>query len=521
MDKQQFVALTERLVNGLLREAIGYRVESSIPYYRGVVGYMVETPMLWIRHSRFPVLFIAFDPSRPTVLQDVVKQLEIANAAEFFALLVVVPTGAPVGNESEELRHLVADSVYRHDFVVLDRDHLSSIIASGTSERLVEIILNQGIELSSLSPYVVKGPVPEKMFFGREKEIKTISQTIQRGNYAVVGGRRIGKSSTLLAVKRLLAHDSRYRPVYLNCEDKFDYEDFFQAVGDEFSRPFPGLDPNHFRRMATELSKEAPAQRLVFLLDEVDELLSYDAAAKPAAQLFKTFRSLAHEEICRFVFSGSRALYRQLRDSQSPFFNFVEHIQLKPLEEKSVAEIVTKPLQQLGLQLPDQDALITRLFSLTAGHPNLVQWLCDQLLKRSGVRRRITLSDLEALAADPEFHEHFVTTAWGEANPLEKLISIVINEVEFTADSLYGVLSRHGIKDRARIRSALEVLEVYSVLECRGLVAENPMTKFIRLLKQTGSSPFYHFVLTHFPRIVRQAEDVPSLIPALVRQVGA
>jgi hypothetical protein len=85
----------------------------------------------------------------------------------------------------------VADSVYRYDFVVLDRQSLASIIAHNSTHQLVEIILEQGIELSSLSPYVVKGPVPEKMFFGREKEIKTVVQGIQSGDYAIVGGRRI------------------------------------------------------------------------------------------------------------------------------------------------------------------------------------------------------------------------------------------------------------------------------------------------------------------------------------------
>src|SRR5262245_58508501 len=53
-NKNQFVAVTRKLVRGLLREAVGYSVEFEIPYYQGTVGFMVEAPMLWIRHSRFP-----------------------------------------------------------------------------------------------------------------------------------------------------------------------------------------------------------------------------------------------------------------------------------------------------------------------------------------------------------------------------------------------------------------------------------------------------------------------------------
>jgi hypothetical protein len=156
-DKERFIALTRQLVLGILREAIGYSVESEIPYFRGTVGYMVEAPMLWIRHSRFPILFIAYDRDSPDTLETVVKQLQMAKATEFFALLIVVPTADGTGHEADEVRQRVADSVYRYDFVVLDKQTLASIIAHNSSRRLVEIILEQGIELSSLSPYVVKG----------------------------------------------------------------------------------------------------------------------------------------------------------------------------------------------------------------------------------------------------------------------------------------------------------------------------------------------------------------------------
>src|SRR6266850_4193331 len=196
-NKNQFVAVSQKLVSGLLREAIGYSVESEIPYYQGTVGFMLEAPMLWIRHSRFPIIFIAYDRDRSDTLETIVTQLQVARATEFFALLIVVPAGDETGREVDEVRRLVADTVYRYDFVVLDRQALASIIAHNSSRRLVEIILEQGMELSQLSPYVVRGPVPEKMFFGREKEIRTVSQGLLSGDYAIIGGRRIGKSSTL------------------------------------------------------------------------------------------------------------------------------------------------------------------------------------------------------------------------------------------------------------------------------------------------------------------------------------
>ena len=228
---------------------------------------MVEVPLLWIRYSRFPILFVGYDRECPDVLATVVQQLQIAKATEFFALLIVVPprqAGGPAA--ADALRQAVADSVYRHDFVVLDRELVASIIAQNSSRRLIEIILDQGIELSTLSPYVVRGPVPGNMFFGRESEIKTISQTIQRGDHAVLGGRRIGKSSILLRLNQLFTEDPRYQPMYLDCEARYDYEDFFAGLGERLGADLES-DPLAFQRAAATIRQ--PSTLTVVLLSEM------------------------------------------------------------------------------------------------------------------------------------------------------------------------------------------------------------------------------------------------------------
>lgn len=498
MNKERFVTLSRKLVQGLLREAIGYTVESELPYFRGTVGFLVEAPMLWIRHSRFPILFIAYDQHRSQILEAVVNQLQIARAAEFFALLIVVPSSDGGGREADEVRRLVADSVYRYDFVVLDRESLASIIASSSSRRLIEVILEQGIELSSLSPYVVRGPVPDKMFFGREKEIKTVSQSIQNSDYSIVGGRRIGKSSILQRVSRLLNNDPRYRAFYLDCEEKFDYGDLFHALEDEFGESLNDADPLSFRRLVAKLKVQSPNRQLVFLLDEMDELLAYDAGSEPSGQLFKTFRALSQEKACRFVFSGSRTLYRHLHNPKSPFFNFCEDIILKPLCERSIAEIVSKPMHQLGIELPDEEALINRMIDLSSCHPSIAQWLCDSLIKTAS-QRRITAEGLEQVAEGPEFCRYFVQTAWSDSTPIEKLISLVVEGPTFGVDQLCETLAVHGLKDKARILEGVEMLQLCS------LVARDRQR--------------CRFALTHFPRMVRKMEDVTSQIEYLLSQM--
>lgn len=500
-NKDLFATLAESLTRNLLREAIGYRIDQPIPYLKGTIGWMVEAPLLWMRYSRFPILFVAHDRGNADVLATIVQQLEIARATEFFALLIVVPpAGENSGQEATELRQLVADSVYRHDFVVLDREHVASVIAQNSSRAMIEIILEQGAELSTLSPYVVTGPVPGSMFFGRESEIKTISQTILRENHAIVGGRRIGKSSVLLRLKRLLGDNPRYMPIYLDCEARFDYEDFFVGLSEYVDGPV-GDDPLHLQQALDALRSEnaSPNRLPVFLFDEIDELLAFDADRKPPAQLFKAFRAASHEDRCRFVFSGSRTLHRHLRDPASPFFNFCEATELGPLQKKSIAEIVRKPMQQLGVELIDEEGVVLRLIELTSCHPNIAQWTCDRLLK-SSIGRRITLESLEELAATPEFFDYYVATAWSDATPVERLISLLIEQPVFDQDSVAQKLAECGLPLNGRlVQESLEILRLYSLLERDGAR--------------------YRFALSHFPRIIRESGVAAAQLDNLTAEV--
>ena len=520
-DKAGFVRLAEDIVQGALRETIGYRIEHPIPYFRGIVGYMVDAPMLWIRHRRFPVLFVAFDPHQDSPLSDIVKQLEIAQATEFFALLVVVPTSAGGGNEAEVLRRHVSNSVFQHDFVVLDGRHLADIIAEGSTQRLVEVMLRQGVGLYSLSPYVVNGPVPERMFFGREQEVKVISQNLVDRDYAVLGGRRIGKSSILQRLDRLLSADPRYFALYINCEDKMDRREFLEALAGNLGVELDSAESRSFRDVVVPFIKANSTKRLVFLLDEIDELLAREAEAPDGPRLFKTFRGLSHEGTCRFVFSGSRTLYSHLHDSRSPFFNFCDSLILRPLDEKSVTEIVTKPMRQLGIDIPEEEQFIQRLVTLTSSHPNLTQWVCDRLVKRAFEKlgagepavldqltealrsnRRTSLHDLDELSRTRDFHEYYVSTAWGDAAALERLISLLMPGPEFTAPAVLEALKLYGVTDAGSINESLDILELYSIIESEG--------------------QHYRFRLTEFPRLVREFDGIrwqlQSVVSALERE---
>jgi hypothetical protein len=138
-----------------------------------------------------------------------------------------------------------------------------------------------------------------------------------------------------------------------------------------------------------------------------------------------------------------------------------------PLEQKSIAEIVSKPMHQLGIELPEDESLIDRIIDLSSSHPNIAQWLCDRLIKTTSAHR-ITVSNLDNISADPEFCRHYVETAWSDSTTLEKVISLVVEGPSFEIENLCAVLAHRDLTDKTMIRESVEMLQLCALLEREG-----------------------------------------------------
>lgn len=492
----RFVDESRRLLNEHLREAIGFRVEREIPLHRGVVGFLVEARMLWIRYTRFPILFLQQD-NDPALVDRLAEFLQAGQLLGYFVVLVAVP---PPGEASSTrvLRDRINGSPYRYDFVVLDREQLSALVSANEARQFVEIILEQGTDPGSLSPYVVRGPVPENMFFGREREVKKLTQGIGARSFAVVAGRRMGKSSTLLGVQRALATDPRFEPIYLSCEDSPTWGEFLAMLHREAGSAGKATeDPALVRHHVAALRARAGGRTIVFLLDEIDALLVHDI--ERGGRLFRALRAVAHEGLCRFVFSGSRTLFQSLHDPGSPFFNFCEELLLRPLDEKAVEAIIRKPMQQLGFYLPDPERLVAEIVRVTSSHPNLVQIVCQQLVAGS-LDRQIAAAEVERIAAQRQIQRDFIETAWSDTTPFERIVSLLSAGPTFSLAELAAEARRRGLPDEGRVAEALEMLELYSLV--------------------TPDGDQYRFALEAYPAMVRRSHDVEALIASLARRIA-
>ncbi|XXX73206.1 protein kinase [Sorangium sp. So ce134] len=490
----RFVGESRRLLDELLCEAIGFRVEREVPLRRGVIGFLVEAPLLWIRHTRFPILFLQQDDD-PALVDRLAEFLQAGQLLGYFIVLVAVPPpgGAP---GTRTLRDRINGSPYRYDFVVLDRQQLASLAIANEAHRFVEMILEQGTDPGSLSPYVVRGPVPENMFFGREREVKTLTQGIGTHSFAVVAGRRMGKSSILLRVQRALAADPRYESLYLSCEDRPTWGEFLAMLGREGDGAGGAAeDPALVRPRIAAHRERAGGRTIVFLLDEIDALLAYDAARE--GRLFRALRAVAHEGLCRFVFSGSRTLYQRLHDPYSPFFNFCEELLLRPLDDKAVEAIVRKPMQQIGFDLQDPELLVAEIMRVTSSHPNLVQIVCQHLVAGS-LDRRVAAAEVERIAAQRELQRDFIETAWSDTTPFERIVSLLSAGPTFSLAELQGEARRRGLPDEGRVAEAVEMLDLYSLVAPDG--------------------DRYRFAMAAYPAMVRRSHDVEALIASLARK---
>ena len=363
----------------------------------------------------------------------------------------------------------------------------------------------QQVDLIVVSPYITTGPVPDTIFFGREEEIKTIVQTLHTKNIGIVGGRRIGKTSVLQKVYRTFRLPaSDYRPFYANYQAVTNYQAFFAHVRSNWGLEVEGEEPERFHQLITQLYEEED-RTIVFLMDEMDALLRFDTHQDEL--LFKTFRALSEEGKCRFVFSGERILHGQLHDLASPMLNFCDALPLRYLDPANARRIVTEPMEMMDIELVEAEYLVGQILAVSSGHPRIIQYLCDRLVR--GIAReesrRVTVDHCQSVLDSGEFHAEFIETIWGQGDPLERTITLVMVE----APEGRG-LSREGLQE-GLLRSGLKV---------PGDALDTALSNLHMCAILEADRPPYTFTAKAFPEILHKVKDIDEAIEQVKSGTG-
>jgi hypothetical protein len=272
------------------------------------------------------------------------------------------------------------------------------------------------------NPYIAGAPVlQESAFYGRERLLNRVLQTIHNNSILLYGERRIGKTSLQHRFKQRLLEmqDPTYAfyPVYIDLQGTPQEKFFATLAEDIFEELAPVLDgckPNPALSNGTDyqhrelvgdvravlkiLAKKSDKEvKLVLLIDEVDELNVYDPRIN---QRLRSLFMKSFAENLVAVVSGV-AIKKHWESEGSPWYNFFEEVEVKPFRREDAVELIEKPIRGIfKLDRGVADAVI----GLTDCKPYLIQKVCIALVNRlhEEKRRRITVADVEAIGRPKE-----------------------------------------------------------------------------------------------------------------------
>lgn len=284
--------------------------------------------------------------------------------------------------ERAERAERLAQKPYLNIITINESEIRKIIFAIRPHDAFRQIILTK-FSLQKISPYQIAGPVI-MTFYGRESIIHRITASPEI-SFAIVGARKIGKSSLLHRIKSYEPPDTDY--VFMNLELDFsqvtDYSTFLNSLESEVKKAFGKQicfdgNPNKIKEVIIRFYDEG-RRNIVFILDEIDPLIEFDR--KHGYKLLTIFRGLAQQGYCQFILAGFKSLHHEKRNIYAPFFNFCEEILLTPLEEEAARDLLLIPMSSIGVQYDNEDD-IDQILEYTGRHPNLIQFFCQSLIEK-------------------------------------------------------------------------------------------------------------------------------------------
>lgn len=398
------------------------------------------------------------------------KSMKFAHDARFSVL--ILPEALHASNLAEHRR---MQSLRPVSIIVLSPAQLKKASKSSTPRAVfVDELLRQA-DLSKVSPFVLSNATPSRMFFGREQEAAATLATIATNSVAILGSRRIGKTSLLRRLRDDLK-DASFSPFFIDCQTVRTWQDFANLAERDWQVSVPGeFSPNHLADLVHQLRQKSKGP-VVMLLDEIDQLLlwdmQHDENSVPEA-FFRACRSISQSGGAQFVFTGERVISMKIWDPQSPHWNFCRPIQLTQLSRKDALELLLLPLSGLGIELPQRRETSDLLWLYTSGHPQLVQFLGDRLIRNLEVGRNNTAysidpDDVEKVAHSFEYAEHYVSTYLGQANDLERVIARNFDPTPKSKTQLREMAeSEQADTPDDEFETALRMLQLYGILEIK------------------------------------------------------
>lgn len=475
----------------LLNEEMGYAVREGNPalgyelFYIDLSSWKLRlsnrTPVIWVKYKDLDAV-----PSQHVMqsLEDVVRERSLSRQI----VLVLLD-----GNSSPLFRH---KSNLITNLVLVGGEEQKQVLQSRRpSGELLDMISAQ-VPISHLSPYETRAPVTGSRFFGREHEISRILANPDT-NHAILGIRRIGKTSLLRETERILKErEAAARVVYLECSDLLSADDYIREVVRKLNpRELPRLHmqkyvfffPNFLERMSKVFK-----QKIIFLLDEIDNLVIMQ---RGDWELFRMLRASSNKGACQYIIAGFREAMREQYMLDSPFYNFAQELRLNEFTRQQARDLIVTPMENLRVRFRNEEEVVKRIYEETAGQPNLMQYYCLILLRRLDQtgEREISPESLIDVYSDEGFTSHLLTSFIQNTENREKaLVYAILMSAEaagskgFSQEEIDTVLRRGGILMQQKdIDEACNVLTLAGVIRRKGQTFYFSSPVFTKVLQQS------------------------------------
>jgi hypothetical protein len=272
------------------------------------------------------------------------------------------------------------------------------------------------------------------MFFGRQKLMARMLNVLHHNSLMITGERRIGKTTFLYHLKKVLAADEgsefRFFPVFTDLQGVPENAFFHAVMSDvidglhpapvtlaalRFAREpsgYEGRDFSHdLQRIIEELKTRTPKKvKLALLIDEVDVLNEYSERVNQ--RLRSIFMKTFSENLVA-VMSGV-GIRRSWQSEVSPWYNFFDEIEIAALSREEAEALIKSPVSGFFRYEPDA---VEAILVESGRKPYLIQKFCIHAVNRilEEGRTTITASDVTAVRQEVLFEGRPVETFDGSA----------------------------------------------------------------------------------------------------------
>jgi hypothetical protein len=459
-----------------------------------------------LKERRLILITLPGNPPSPLTIAEFERTIvdnEWLDIGAYYAFVIVF-----IPHSAKEIKKRLERNFANQGLVIVDEPMLLNMCLSLKSSRNAlgwfrPMLLNS-LNIQDISIFQVNQAChPDtSIFVGRHNLLTRIANS--NDNYAIYGGRRIGKTSILLAIQDRLEKQN-VTTIFYSFEGK-DSSDI--GVANNLAAMLRLRDNintvDDFSLAVQRKLDDEPDLRIVLLLDEVDRYIEHN---HDRHRIVEIMRDLSDQNGGRFriVMAGFMEFFNCLvgrgpySDSNDPWRRMMNNDgPLGNLRAEDAEEIVKEGfLNILGWEF-EHPMIPERIVQRTGGHPAFVQYFCKKLQELVSKRndRAIRLEDIGVVFADSDHHSfitHVADTLKLNLKAVERFLivwlAVLHNEVTiFTRQDIDEVFDGFELP-LAELYRALERLDVTSVIKTKADgVYEFSVPDYTNILNRLGDT---------------------------------